>query len=859
MRKKYLWRLGLAFGLSLWVTLQTVFTVPTQVPPQIAAAFPSARVAAAEPLLQQGLDQYQNGRYQQALLFWQQAQAQFEQQPNPVQAALTDHYIALAQQQLGQLGAAQSSIKAGLSRLTQNPELPQSLAVKARLLNTQGSLSLATGQATDALISWQNAEQLYRQQLDPVGVAGSLINQSQAEQSLGYFTRARSTLKLAEADWQKEPDPKSRLIMALSLGNVLGQIGELETAQSLLKSALSLAEAEGLQADTAPLLMSLGKTQQSLGLYAQAQESYQQATEVSDRPKTKIEASLNQFNLFIEQQRWADAQSFWPFIKLMITQDLNDRERLLHQLNLAHSLLKLHAATGTPTVGTIAADLSEADRFAQQLQDPRSRSFALGYLGTLYESTAQWPEAEQLTRQALRLAQQANATGSQYRWQWQLGRLLRQQGQLAEAKVAYGSAIDILQTLRQNLVSISVDVQYSFRDEVEPVYREYVDLLLTAQPETALTQETLRQARSVMELLRLAELDFFLRSTCLDTSPESLEKLLEPGTAVLYPIVLNERIVTLLSLPDGSLQLFSSPVPAIELEALVEALRIALEKPYTAPEGRAYGLTLYQALIAPLQATLTQHQIQTLVFVPDDVLQNVPLAVLYDGDRYLIEQYQISIAPGMKLLPPVARAAARPRALAAGLSNARPGFSPLSFVPVELRAILNYLPGKILLNEQFTSRAISGKITDAAYSVVHLATHGQFSSKVDQTFILAWDRPIDLYELKSIIEQRPFGRDRRAIDLLVLSACETAAGDSRAALGLAGMAVQSGASSTLATLWTVDDESSSLFMEQFYAALAQPGTTKAIALHTAQQALLRDPDYRHPFHWAPYVLIGNWR
>ncbi len=859
MPKKYLWRYGVAFGLSLWLTLQTVFTVPLRFLPPIAAAPPIARVVAAEPLWQQGLDQYQNGRYQQALLLWQQAQAQLEQQSNAVQAALIDHYIALVQQQLGQLVAAQDSIKAGLRRLTQTHEAPQNLAVKARLLNTQGSLFLETGKATDALISWQNAEQLYRQQQDAVGTAGSLINQSQAEQALGYFTRARSTLKLAEADWQKESDPKSQLIMALSLGNVLGQIGELETAQSLLKSALSLAETEGLQADTAPLLMSLGKIQQSLGLYAQAQESYQKATQVSDRPKTKIAASLNQLNLFIEQQRWSDAQSFWPFIKSMISQDLNNREQLLHQLNLANSLLRLYAATGTPTVATIAKELSEADQLAQQLQDRRSRSFALGYLGALYESTAQWPEAEQLTRQALQLAQQANAAGSQYRWQWQLGRLLRQQGQIVEAKGAYATAIDILQTLRQNLVSISVDVQYSFRDEVEPVYREYVDLLLTAQPETVLTQETLRQARSVMESLRLAELDFFLRSACLGTSPESLENQLQPGTAVLYPIVLNERIVTLLSLPDGSLQLFSSAVPEIELEALVEALRIALEKPYTAPEGKAYGLALYQALIAPLKAKLAEHQIETLVFVPDDVLQNVPLAVLFDGDRYLFEEYQILIAPGMELLPPLVRTGAQPRALAAGLSNARPGFSPLSFVPFELRAILNYFPGKILLDEAFTSRAISSKITDSAYSIVHLATHGKFSSKVDQTFILAWDRPIDLYELKSIIEQRPFGSTRRTIDLLVLSACETAAGDSRAALGLAGMAVQSGASSTLATLWIVDDESSSLFMKEFYAALAKPGTTKAIALHTAQKALLRDPDYRHPFHWAPYVLVGNWR
>ena len=141
--------------------------------------------------------------------------------------------------------------------------------------------------------------------------------------------------------------------------------------------------------------------------------------------------------------------------------------------------------------------------------------------------------------------------------------------------------------------------------------------------------------------------------------------------------------------------------------------------------------------------------------------------------------------------------------------------------------------------------------------MLHFATHGQFSSNVDQTFILAWDKPITLYDLKDLIEKRqqPF---RKAIDLLVLSACETAAGDKRASLGLAGVAVQAGTRSTIATLWSVDDESSSLFMETFYAALSQPGMTKSEALRQTQLKLLKDPDYRHPFHWAPYVLVGNW-
>jgi CHAT domain-containing protein len=141
--------------------------------------------------------------------------------------------------------------------------------------------------------------------------------------------------------------------------------------------------------------------------------------------------------------------------------------------------------------------------------------------------------------------------------------------------------------------------------------------------------------------------------------------------------------------------------------------------------------------------------------------------------------------------------------------------------------------------------------------VVHLATHGQFSSNAENTFILAWNERISVKQLGRLLEARE-QNDRKPIELLVLSACQTAAGDNRAALGLAGVAVRSGARSTLATLWPVDDRSTSDFMGEFYQALAQSQVTKAQAVRQAQLALLKQPKFRHPFYWAPFVLIGNW-
>jgi CHAT domain-containing protein len=141
--------------------------------------------------------------------------------------------------------------------------------------------------------------------------------------------------------------------------------------------------------------------------------------------------------------------------------------------------------------------------------------------------------------------------------------------------------------------------------------------------------------------------------------------------------------------------------------------------------------------------------------------------------------------------------------------------------------------------------------------VVHLATHGSFGSTPEDTFILTWDEKINAKELEMLLESRET-QNSVPIELLVLSACQTASGDHKAVLGLAGIAVRSGARSTLASLWRVQDRSTAQLMVAFYQALSQPGVSKAEALRQAQLQLLSDPQYAHPFFWSAFILIGNW-
>jgi len=147
-------------------------------------------------------------------------------------------------------------------------------------------------------------------------------------------------------------------------------------------------------------------------------------------------------------------------------------------------------------------------------------------------------------------------------------------------------------------------------------------------------------------------------------------------------------------------------------------------------------------------------------------------------------------------------------------------------------------------------------MSEGEYSIVHIATHGKFDRNHRNSFLLTYDDRMTMNQLEESLSLRRYRQD--AIELLVLSACETAAGDDRAALGMAGIALKAGARSALATLWFINDASTSALMQDFYSNLQGDKVSKAEALRQAQIKMLADPERRHPAHWAPFLLIGNW-
>jgi CHAT domain-containing protein len=249
---------------------------------------------------------------------------------------------------------------------------------------------------------------------------------------------------------------------------------------------------------------------------------------------------------------------------------------------------------------------------------------------------------------------------------------------------------------------------------------------------------------------------------------------------------------------------------------------------------------------------------ETVVFIPDGPLRGVPVAALHDGKGFLVERYAFATAPGLTLVEPQSLESKKQlQVMLSGLTESVQEFPPLPFVADELAELQEIFAGQsVLVDREFRVSSFEQRLRATPYSIVHIASHGEFQGDPKRSFLLAYDGRLSMDGLEGVMKLARFRDD--PVELLTLSACRTAAGDDRAALGIAGVAVKAGARSALATLWYVNDEASSRLVTDFYRQLRQPGASKAKALAAAQRAVIADERFRHPGYWAPFLLIGNW-
>jgi CHAT domain-containing protein len=809
----------------------------------------------AKSQLNEGRNLFEAGRFAESVKLWEAASVGFKNQGDNINESWSLSYLSLAYQKLGDWQKAESSITNSLEILQNlNKQKKGNTSILAVALNTQANLKFATGKAEAALQIWQEAERAYGVAGDEVGKVGSQINQAQAMRALGLYRKAQKLLVDVNQKLQNQPDSMIKGKVLESLGIAFQLVGDIEQSQVILQQSLKISQQLNSGKDISNILFSLGNTARDLRQTEVALDYYQQVIDKTTSDQLRVEAQLNRLSLNIETGKIKPDNSLLSDIKLQLENLPPSRMSVYAAVNFVRNLSKLSKLHGDDLVSSqeSAQILARAVKQAKMLGDLRAQAYGLNELGKLYFEKNRLGDSLKLSQQALQISQEINATDISYQAAWQVGRILKKQGDNEGAIAAYDSSVKMLKSLRSDLVAINREVQFSFQESIEPIYRELVDLLLQNQP----SQQNLRQARATIEALQLAELDNFFREACLNAKPEQIDQI-DKEAAVVYPIILGDRIEVIVSTPGKPLVSYKTALSSEEIENTIKQMRQSLNPIFADEERLDISRKLYDWLIRPAESQLRNSSVKTLVFVLDGSLRNIPMAALHDGKQYLLEKYSLALSPGMQLLPAKSLKREKRQVMIAALSEARQGFKALPAVKSEITEISSEISSKLLLNENFNDVNLKQAIESIPFSVLHLATHGQFSSNSNDTFILSWNDKINVKQLSEFLKARNES-DSTPVELMVLSACQTAKGDNRAILGLAGVAVRSGARSTLAALWAVKDESTAKFMAEFYKNLEKPGMSKAEALRQTQITFLTNADFQHPFYWSAFVLVGNW-
>jgi len=860
-------------------------------------------------LAQQGKKYYEAGKLDKAIQTWQKATEAYQAAGNNDGSRESYLNTATAQQALGLYPQSCDSIL-GAFELQDKTDC-NILLEQAQVIEPQlgGVVPLSQEVESEILPDISDIEKYP----DTPGKVIGLLRFGDYLRESGYPRVATKALELGLSTTDNLQDANQKTATLLSLGNA--------------QRAIALEKQNQFPAQTVVLNIianSGGTADAALAPYQPALDYYDLASSTAPNQLDGIKAELNSLSLLL------DVQEFWQgaianvsnnidlleisdsdFLQQIVDGSTRLEQELSQQLQpqITTKIEKIRPAVSNfPATragiygrinfgkslirqGNIDRDtgtiLATAIKQARKINNTTAEAEAMGYLGLLYEEQGRYPEARRLTEGSLQLAPTAEYPEIAYRWNAQLGRILAVQGNRNNALTAYEASFNTIKALRSDLATTPV----------EPIFRDYISLLLEEEP----TDPQLVQARDVLESLQIVKLDNFFRDPCSQVSedPVAIDDV-DAEAAVIYPILLQDRLEVILTLPGQPLRHYATQnltkekvdnkIKQLRRRSLTnpgfaEAIRSTRGGDNAATEITEIQKTqeeslqqdilplaseIYNWLIEPAEKELKANGVKTLVFVLDGSLRNIPMSLLYDqkNQEYLIQKdYDIALSSGLQLTSPQPLKRQPIKVLAAGVTRDFPlyRFPPIPKVEDELKTIKDiFSESEILLNQDFTESSLQQKLQESDFPVVHLATHGQFGSTSDQTFILSGaEEGNPLINVNQFDNLLRVGNLRRSqpIELLVLSACNTAEGDSQAILGLAGVAVRAGARSTIATLWGANDEATANLMGKFYHNLAaDTQVSKAKALRQAQLALLAEEDsqYRHPYYWAPFVLIGNW-
>jgi CHAT domain-containing protein len=778
--------------------------------------FPLAGLKAAEPdvsLDRQASTYYWQGRIQFAISIWEN----LLKTSSPPDAAAIHSYLGVAYRQIGQLGTSIRHFKEAIAFSRQHEDkisrtrLIEALIEQARTYNELGQWDRAQPLLDEAISLTKDKEMLALRMLAYRAQGTAFWLEGNFDEAIGAYQYSRD------------------------LASVLGRTEDLVAVLNDLTNALQsrrqkyLGEATDVKAE--------GEEAQSKRLQVLASQDRQAALWSATRAVEigRQAQSLSTVRAMVNLTRLSETVDYRSEAATILDQFPPSRSK-------AELLMELALEDGNAAIALLEKAIATADTIGAR----RTQSFALVQLGQVYEKTQKYDLALETSQQAQWTAQEVVANDSLYRAQWLSGRIYRATNRSAPAIAAYQSAIATLQKFREEIASASPDWQFDTKRSVEPVYRELLALLLEKQPHSP---QTLASSINTAQQLQFAQLQSFFGDACLELKQASIDSSSRRATnnaAVIHYITLEESTSAIVEFPDRAIRAYPVKISATDLERDLKNWRMQLQSERIPLGYRNLSERLYDLLIRPIEADLAKTKTEELIFINDGLLRNVPLAALHDRTQFLIEKYPISISLGLDLKFPPSSPSSSGGSIF-GLTEAIEGFPALPSVAAETLATSEIVGGERFLDSEFTLLNLEAEMAKNR-AIVHLATHGEFGGTIERTFLQAADRQISLKEL-----ERVFGQRTESIELLTLSACDTAAGNDRAILGLAGVALRAGVKNVLASLWAVNDKTTTELITAFYRYLKQ-GMSKPQALQKAQ---LEQLSQSHVSRWTTFLLVNS--
>jgi CHAT domain-containing protein len=751
--------------------------------------------------------------------------------------------------------------------------------------------------------------------------SATLLQQGQDNLTLGHYREAAQ--QLAQAEQQANSD-ELILIHALQ-GYMALQQQQINLAEQKLTIALTQARQQNNEDLVSRIHLYLGQLYEHKQDSEQALYHIQQAVAHPEKMQDKallVSSYYQLANIAINdhrpQQAWEKLQQA---VSLMTALPANPSNSQLW-LNIGYQTLQLYQLSPQENYLQAAFKyLNQALNQAEIDQQPRVQVSALKHLASMYKHQQRTDEAIKLLLDAIGIAQKEDANDLLIDLEWQVGQLYQQQNNNAQAISAYRLAVRHIDNIRIDIPVSYQNGRSSFRDTFAPIYLSLADLLLRQAETASLEQQQvlLAEARDSIERMKKSELEDYFQSRCdISATPINLQKT-DPHAAALYPIALPDRLELIIYTADG-LRRFSSPVTAKELDLRARQFAGHLREYAGFSKSKPYAQLLHHWMIEPVEAYLQQQHIETLIYIPDGALRLVPLAALYDGKKFVIENYAVVTSPGMSLIDsgsfqrqkqmllagmsvPGDVVSDLPTNLLSNLVTESPEIRGLARelkqmeltgqkreltaseqqeknrqlhdllrnpmvieklqqqlslpgVAVEIRRLAEQNQTDYLLNDSFTLENFKQLLQEKPHDILHIASHGFFGSTSENSFIMTYDKVLNLDQLEILLSADYF--KQHPIDLLTLSACQTAQGDDRSPLGISGVAIKTKVHSALGSLWPVSDDATAELMSSFYHSLTQPNQSKAKALQAAMLNVLRKEKFSNPAYWSPFILIGSW-